>query len=133
MALYGWFLKHTRTGKFVRVTDADIIVVEPSEATRFSGMGDALAAREGLQLRHAMMRGIELEVVDATIPDEPTPDADATPVPTRDAVLKAARERGADRRTAHGKARAEAKAQPTGRIIPHPGFAKPKRKKAVRK
>lgn len=121
MTLYGWFLKHKRTGKLVRIDGDNVTVVDTLvEATRYARECDAQNAKF-TALTLPMGKGIEYEVFDATIHDAPTPDANPEVVPTRDELLKAAYEGGAARRAAHDAARKEFAEQPSGIIIPHPG------------
>lgn len=126
--MYGWFLKHKRTGQYVRFDPPSTVTVvaELQAASRYETQNHAFAAIMDIQLLPMMLshRGgqIELEAVDATIPEPQVPDADQTPVVSRDDLLKAAHEAGAERRARHDAARAEFAAQPSGYIVSHPGF-----------
>lgn len=132
-AKYGWFIKHARTGQFVRFDandDSVTVVSQPREATMFDlypEAADVAVHIMGLPL----MAGVMLGIVDATIHDDPIPDVDTTPVPTREEILAAAHAGGEERRIKHAAARMAFNAQPSGLLIPHPGEPEvPKRKRA---
>lgn len=142
MAVYGWFLKHKRSGQLLRIDSPQLATIVSSlvEATRFDTQAQATAALEFVKAG-PMMGGIELEVVDATIHDPPIPDANPEVVPTREEILQAAHESGAARRAAHDEARREFNEQPSDVLVPHPGTdivaakvrMSPTRKRTVRK
>jgi hypothetical protein len=122
---YGWFLKHTRTGSYVHVEgDKYTAVSGIREATRFETQVQAIVARDAFN-RQPMTSGIVFAIVDGTIPDAPPPDNDLFTPPSRQDLLKAAYEAGAERRARHDEARRLAKAAPREGdvLLPHPGAA----------
>lgn len=135
-ALYGWFVRHARSGQFVRF-DPDqqrtaSVVLNIREATRFDKQREALDVAAFIATL-PMMHGVRLDVVDATIPTPHVPDADKTPVQSREAMLAEAQAAGAARRAAHAAARATHRAKPSGRLLPHPGAPKRRKRKAPAK
>lgn len=83
---YGWFIRGKRTKLFVRVVAPSRLhaLETPNEATMFLTAADAQACLDVLVMAE------DLEVVDMAIHNPLPPDADQTPIQTRDEVIAAA-------------------------------------------
>lgn len=80
---YGWFIRGKRTKLFVRVQGSVLLALEtPHEATMFPSEADARACIGTLVMAP------ELEVVDYAIHEPSPPNADQTPVRTREQVIQ---------------------------------------------
>ena len=90
---YGWYLRHVRTGKLVRVdpvADRVDVVDTTWEATQFPEHDHARDMLWWLQSGTEPMPACD--IVDATIPEEPAPDV--RQVRSQEEIIKEARERG---------------------------------------